>query len=465
MSRKQGRANVDDDGFPDVEPGLPVDSFDPGRDLGDWERLADLAEYDARVLRDARGAGALDAYFRAAVKVKSEGVFRLHELLGAQAKLTDGFRTLEAVAAPDDAGRLDVEDAVASLERRLDGSGELDDARRRRLEAAAAVPEHVEALREQRNLAIWYATAGYESLVRSSLFAAVDDATPEPPGDGVLAAIEARLDETRTAVRGLFRRYYGALATEDWTALEAHARRGSWYPFEVRSDLVELGTTLRRARRHYRESDARGSEGDAVDAARVEVDLHRTARELTLLLASSYRYLFVAGQHDAREERREAVEAALEAGFPSLVRDGLNVEVDDLVEEPAAYDGRLVETDGFVENLRGTSEGGEGTSFDLVDRRHGRRLRVFYPYRDLTWWSLQEGAFVHLNGEFAASSEFADGDPEIQLDVVNVGGNAGESWLDREAHVNASAGVYARYPSHANALWSIELPPTDGGAN
>lgn len=450
---------------------LALDRFDPDRDLGDWEELADLAERDARLLRSHRAAGRWSSYFTKAARMKSEGVFRLHELLGAQAKVNGGFGTVEAVAAPEGAttapGEFDVDDAVERIESRLDGTGEPagsgDGVARRRLEAAANAPAHAGDLREQRNLATWYVTAGYESLFRSSLYAEFEEAAPEPLGDGTLDAVEARLREARDEARDLFRRYYAALASEDWEGLEAHTRRGTWFPFEVRTDLVHLGAALHRARAHHRESDARGSESDAVAVARVEADLHRTTRELTLLLAASYRYLFVARQHDAHEERREAVEAALETGFPSLVRDGLNVDVDDLVAEPGEYDGRFVETEGFVENLRDPSEGGQGTSFDLVDRREDLRLRVFYPYHDLTWWSFRDGAFVHLNGEFAASSEYADGDPELQLDAVNVGGNAGESWLDHVAHAHAGAGVYARYPSQANATWSLELPATNGG--
>lgn len=465
---------------------LPGQRFEFERYVEEWQPLLEHANHDAAEIERLRKEGDWTAMYRKGVKMTAEGTRRLHEHLRSQKRLNTEIQVVEEArdryedegTRPVEDGDVDTEEIVSALKEQVDGEYRSalpdDETLAEWIESpgdagalevphpseSAAATAFADRLREHRNLAIWYVTGGFETLFRADLYREIDGAAPEQRSDAAVEATERFFEEVETEVVGLLQEYYGALAAGDYDRLEGHVWRGTSFPFEVRDELVAVGAMLHRAREYERERSERGHERSAIAFAELQAELHRISRLLTLLLAASYWYLFVARQGDVHEEARAEVETARRTGFESLVVDGLDVDVDDLVESPEEYDGRLVETTGFVENVQYNPGESTGTSFEVVDVRHDCRVRVFSPYRHLRVWALRHGAFVHLNGEFTASSEYADGDPEIELDVVSVGGNSDDSWFD---HVVNELGqdnmdIFSRYPSHTNAIWSLELP-------
>lgn len=456
---------------------LPGQRFEFEAYLEEWSTLVEHAEHDSAEIERLRKRGDWDELYRKSVRMKAEGVRRIHEHLRSQKKLNDGIRAIEEAneraeqfhGEPGSAAEFDPGEVVSALKEQVSGayrSALPDDetleewlgssgqsARNVDASESAETTVFTERLRDHRNLAIWYITAGFETAFRASLYDEIDGASPERRSTAAVEATEAFFEEIRGEAVDLLQDYFGALAAGEFDLLESRAWRGTSFPFEVSEQLVAVGAMLRRGRLHERDQGGSGRE-----FAELEAQLHRLSRLLTLLLAASYRYLFVARQGDLHEEARSEVERARETAFESQIVDGLNVDVDELVENPTEYDGRLVETTGFVENVQYRPDGAPGTRFDVVDGED--RIQVFSPYRHLNVWALREGAFVHLNGKFTASSEHADDDPEIELDVVEAGGHAEESWFDHVVNEfgQNNADVFALYPSHTNAIWSLELP-------
>lgn len=467
----------------------PVERFDPERDLFDVDALLAEGEADVETLRSNRDAGDWESLFRTGREMHARGERRLHILLRAQEKLATEARAIRAYAervegAPDDPPELDeslrtkLADGLRERADSLPGSGSIDiekvaeDVEAGRVTVSesstdplddARMTTHPRLLREQRDLLTWQVCEGYAAMVRARLWESVTAAEPTEHPDRVVADVDDRLAEIRDRVTAVLRTFYADLVREEFDHLESAAHRGAAYPDELVAELGALGRRLREARRWHRQSDSRWSGHRAADVARVEMRLGRTVRLLTFLVAASYRHLFLARQDGAIEECIDAVERARETRFESLVRDGVNADVDDLLESPGEYDGRLVEVEGFAEDVRHVTDDGYGTKFDLVEPGGEARIEVFYPYRNLVDTLLFDGAYVHLNGEFVASCDHVDGGSDIHLDAVNVGENAEESWFDHLASEFTSANLAELYPFHANARWSLETPTGGGG--
>lgn len=463
---------------------LPGDRFDPREDLLVFGDLVTRAIGDALTVVDSRERRRWENHRQASREMVGYGERVLPKLLRAQAGIDDAVREFAELAGSDAAAApvpddLDADRLVEHLRAQvgetlaaaIPGTDHLED----ELESgfrppssfdldpgeSAAATVWADVLETQRHYGIWFVAAGYEELFRAEQFAATEAASPEPVPDAALEAIAARVRQFDAEIADQFRQLYGALVAPDWDRLEARARRALSYPFEVREDLRRFGTTLHGARLERERSDEWHADNRVMAIGRTQAELHEVVWKLTMLLAASYRYLFVARQRPGHPEAVEEVEVARETAFDSLVDEGEPVDLDDLLDEPGAYDGTLVQTGGFVRNLRYDGDA-PGSKFDLVDVWNDRRVRVFLPYRNLGYWSVRDGAYVRPNGTFAASSEHVDGDPEIELDVVSVADNAERSWLDHVAHSLAADGVFDRYPSRVNAYWSLE-PPEDTG--
>lgn len=471
--------------YPLGEEASPVRRLDPQRELIDAKSLADEVPEQAESLREAVRQQDWTRLGAAGREMRSRGDRELHRLLRVQEKLNRASTGTATDAAargePPDPGDINRADVLQRLE--AGGPlGNLVDDPERFVRALAAgdvdspeefsgeVPDATATLlprlhRKLRTVATWYVVVGYDAELKAELFAAQEAVEPDRLSMAALEAIEDDLAELRSSGRRLLGRVQGALIGEEWDRLEECCRRGRSLPVEVVDDLVATGRTLRAGRTFYEQSSERGSENDAVEVARVQVALHRTVKTLETLLAACCEHLVLARQRGRYEESEDAVKRARETHFESLVRDGVNVDLDDLLESPGEYDGRLVETEGFVERLRHVTQDGYGTKFDLVDRYHDVRVVVFYPYRDLTERFFTDGAYAHLNGEFTASSEHEDGDPSIQIDVVNLGENGEESWLDAVVDDLEDDVSFERFPAQGNVLWSLEppRPEPDGG--
>ena len=473
---------------------LPTGRFDPDEDLFSFDDLTSRATSDADAVVESREGGRWEKHRRRGREMICFGRRVLRRLLRTQEKIDD---SVGSVAELDDARcdrsgipeDLTAEELLEHVRAQLgeEVAATVADAERldRELESGPRSPAEFEGdpddstgatlwndvLAAQRGLGIWYVAAGYEESFRADFFAAVDRAEPERGPELSVEAVEREVERLSEEVTDHLQGLYGAVATADWDSVERRARQGIDYPFEVRRDLVRLGETVRRARLARERSDEWHADDDVMEIGRVEADLHEVTWELTMLLAASYRFLFVAGQRAGHPEATAEVEVAREAGFRSQVADGESVPLDDLLETPEAYDGALVATGGYVEDLRYDADA-PGSKFELVDVWNDRRVRVFLPFRNLHYWSIREGAYVRLHGTFAAESEYVDGDPEIELDVVGLGEHADESWLDHVARSLAADDIFDRYPSRTNASWSLEPPAgtdeplmTDGGSS
>lgn len=449
--------------------------FDPGRYLYDIESLRDGAQSDAEELDKLSAAQDWQAVWEAATRMKNRGESRLRQLLRGRTVLNDvelaatDVRSYLSVRTGGDEPRSAAE-VAAELQRLIeDGSrpAVAESVVREFLADEIAIEDEVDLLdstnrggyshtfRYQRDLASWYAVSGYMVRAETALYSTVEHATPIEYSPAVLAAIEDEIDRIRNGTMDLFQDIYVALAGEEWADLEGRAWRATSYPNEVGHDLYAMASTLREGRRFEAEHED-GAAGQAAAFARAEVDLNRTLRLLGTLLGAGYRYLFVARQAGVDEESRDAAAAAREKGFESLVADGVNVDVGDLFGEGEEYDGRLVEVEGFAENVRYDGER-TVTRFELVDRLHDRRVPVYYPYHDLTDWHLRDDAFVRMEGHFNAHSEWADG-PELQVDRVSVAENGEESWFDAVVAELDRSSIFDLYPSGGNLFWSFEPP-------
>lgn len=471
---------------------LPTERFDPGADLLAYDVLASQAKTDADAVVASREGGRWEKHREKGREMIGFGERFLRKLLHTQSKVDDSVRTVAKMndaggdpgAVPDD---LDPNDLIEHLRAQLgdEMAAAIPDAAyfESELESGLRSPSSfdldladsagatlwADLLEAQRNLGIWYVAAGYEELFRADFFAAIDAATPDPRPQAALDAIEREVEQLDGEVTARFQSLYGSIAAADWGRVESRSRQSISYPFEIHDDLVRLGTTLRRARMARDRSDEWHADNDVMEIGQIEARLHEVTWKLTMLLAASYRFLFVARQRTGHPEAEAEVEAARETRFGSLVDRGESVDLDHLLGDPDAYDGALVETGGFVEDLWYDPDA-PGSKFELVDVWNDRRVRVFLPFRNLNHWSIREGAYVRLHGAFAAESEHLDGDPEIELDVVGVGEHADESWLDHVARSLEADDVFDRYPSRTNAYWSLEPPAdettmTDGGSN
>lgn len=454
--------------------------FEPHRYLVDPASYRERAQADSESLHELTHARDWQAVTDAAAGMMDHGTRRLRKLLRGRTAMNDvtaAAADLRTYAALRDHG-----DGTPSRETLVAGLRALNDE-----SARAVVPESTlraldsgdapttdpfdrreddwlasydEVLRHQRDVATWYVAAGYENVARVGLYSVAERVKPVEHRPSDLASFEDELDAIRRETTARFRALHSALAGAAWDDLDAHALRATSYPEEVLVDLLGLAWRLRQGRLYEREVD--GNPGQAADFARAELELHWTLRLLELLLAAGHRLRFVARRGEADETARAAADDAADKRFESLVRDGVNVDLDDLLDAADDYDDRLVEVEGYADDVRFVTGDGSGTKFDLVDRLHDRRVPVFYPYRDLTAWHLYDGAYVRVEATFDADSEWTDG-PELVLDAVNVGENAGESWFDALVNEFHSAGVLELYPSRGNAVWSIELPPESGG--
>lgn len=453
--------------------------FEPRRYLYDTESLRERARSDAEELDELAHARDWQAVYDAATRMKSRGESRLQQLLRGRTVLNgmgQAAGELRAYLSLRDRGEPGGREGVAAELRRLVEDGGppavAESTVRESVLAESSlsdtdvdVPDgtgyaaYADLLRYQRDLAGWHAVSGYVVRAEVTLYAVVEETTPVEYSPAVLAAIEDEIERVRTGAMDLLRDVYGALAGEEWERLEGHARRAASYPDEVVHDLYAVARTLREGRRFEAETEG-GAAGQAAAFARAEMELNRTLRLLGVLLGAGHRFRSVARQAGMDEESREAAEAAREKGFESLVADGVNVDVGDLFDGGGEYDGRLVEVEGFAENVRFDDEQ-VVTRFDLVDRLHDRRVPVYYPYHDLTDWHLRDDAYVRMEGHFDARSE-STGGPELQVDVVSVAENGEDSWFDAVVSDLASANVFDLYPSQGNLFWSFE-PPADGG--
>lgn len=471
---------------------LPADRFDPGADLFAFDDLVPRAIDDAEAIVDYRERGDWEELRRTAEGMIGFGERILRKLLDAQSKLDDSVEEVGRLTdsgaagapAPED---LDVDELVEHLQAQLGESvaAAIPDAEQleEQLESGFRAPASfdvdpaesagatlwTDVLDKQRAIGIWFVVAGYEELFRVDFFAAGEDASPESRPEAALESIGRRIQQYDDEIEDRFQRLYGTLAAADLDRLEASARRSVSYPFEVRDALRRLATDLRMARVERDRSDEWHAGNDVMAIGRLEAELHEVVWKATMLLAASYRYLFVARRRPGHPDVVAEVETACDTRFGSLVAEGEAVDLDDLLDDPDAYDGTVVETAGFVEDLR-YDQDAPGSKFELVDVWNDRRVRAFVPYRNLQYWSIRDGAYVCLNGTFAAESEHADGDPEIELDVVSTAENAERSWQDHVARSLEAADVFDRYPSRINAYWSLESPDgagetllTDGG--
>lgn len=325
---------------------------------------------------------------------------------------------------------------------------------------AIGAEAYAEMLDVQRDLAIWYAVAGYAIFGRAVTYHQLHHAEPNERLSQ-LDRIEGRIEAFQAQAMERFGELYAALVGRSWDRLDAAGLRASAYPISALTDLSWIALALREGRRYEAEVDE--NPGQEAMFASAELELHRTYRLLALLLGAGHQARFTACRAEVEEEPYETARTAADKRFNSLVRDGVNVDIDELAEDPSEFDGRFVEVEGFVDDVRVETGDGYATRFDLVDRLHETRLPVYYGFRNLRQWHLHEGAFARVQGDFVAESEHVEG-PEIEGDIVNVGQNGDESWFDALTSDFASREVYELYPAHANLIWSLE-PPTHGGAH
>lgn len=463
-----------------------VNRFDQDRYLREQTSLVEQAEERAADLRSHRENRDWEALAEAGRALQAEGERWLAELLRGRTAMNEVQESLDRLQVVEDAtpttdadpAELDFEAMAEDLRelRAVSGGDVITESLVQSVEAGEVeigegpadlrsdlrVTGYAEMLREQRQLAIWYATTGFITAVEAALYRTVESAAPTAHSERTREVVEDEMAAVREGATERFRAMYGALAARDWGVLARHARESTAYPVEVWPDLRAVAGTLREGRRYEAEGGAAGQEAAFAGA---ETALHGTVRLLALLLEVGHRFLFVAREGGTDEESREAAAAAVETHFESLVVDGVNVDVDDLLDAADEYDGRLVETEGFAEDVHVVTEDGFGTAFDLVDRLHDRRVAVFYPYRDLTDYLLHEGAYVQLNGEFEAESDALDGEPLVQVDTVSLVENGEESWFDRVAGEYADHNGFELYPGGGNLCWSMEPPRAAGSGS
>lgn len=460
-----------------------VDQFNPARDLFEGG-IGEQASRDAEAVRTARYAGDWEGMVDAGYEMHARGEHRVRKLLRTQQKVVAPTRDRSAPEDDPELPELDEsqrEELAGRFESLLAGplrglvpedaelveelvSGALPTGRE-----PAEVPEGGDGagfsrvLFDQRNYSIWYLASGYRAMAYGTVYAAYADGEAVDHPEEAVEEVAGAIEDIHQRGMDFLQQFYGNLAQADWEGLEASAWRAASYPVERLSDVEVLARMLRQTRRHHRTGDDTGDVARAIEAARLEVDLHECIHLLTLVLCASYKHLVVARQRGRGEEATEAVEAAREKHFHSLVAEGTAVELADLVAEPDRYDGELVAVEGFARDVHLSTSDGYGTKFWLVDERADETMEVFYPFRDLTESHLYEDAYVRLHGEFDAECEYADDPRDVHLDQVRVAEHGEDSWFDALVREFEENDVFELFPSRGKVLWSPELPPDDGG--
>jgi hypothetical protein len=467
-----------------------LDNFDQSMNLLDAQEMVQQAREDAEEVRSLMDKRDWDGFCEKGLRMKNLGDHRIRNLLNGQEKLNQIRVAAQYLAKaeprtssePLELDQNDWKNIAAQLKEKMDGplagiisntEGLLKDLNSGKVPVSEKPIDHLkdsrvtifaEMHKEQRNTAIWYTISGYASMMNAKMYSIVDMAEPKYLSSEALNAIKREIQGVHDTGLDFLKKFYGKLIQESWSGLEDEAWKGASYPEEVFDDLMFLFQRLRRGHVFQMESKKRGHEKKTIDIARVEMMLHRSFRMMMLVLVASRYFLFIARQKGLHEEGGKEVKGALKMHFNSLNRDGVNVRIYNLLKSPKKYDGRFIETEGFIENLHLIhGKGGYGTKFNIVDIQHDHRLEVFLPFRDLVEWFVYDGAFMRVNGDFVASCSDSGGNPDLHLDRINLGENAKKSWFDYIAFKFDKTNIFELYPSQVNAMWSVESPPQEGG--
>lgn len=275
-------------------------------------------------------------------------------------------------------------------------------------------------------------TGFYASVVGRYLARFEGEQIPLPAGMPALVAANVR--GARGFMHGHWQAVQGELAAGNRAALEERLL--------LRRAVCELGVDgsanlLYWAARIYRLAQEDGTLEEQRDAARICLVAARAAREATFDVALTQYLLRMVHLPDDTPVWRQLQDAA-GLRFASRVPNGRDVEIDHLLGDPGAYEGRLVEIKGNLVDVRSwTERGGKWSSALTVQgwRRSSPTIDVVLPYSNLPQSGPMEGAPCAASGTVRVSG---DGEVKLMLDRLSFAELRTESFLDAmQARLNA----------------------------
>lgn len=264
----------------------------------------------------------------------------------------------------------------------------------------------------------------------------------------------AEIEGLRAFCQNYLRAIYGLLQQEAWEQLRVQlgdaARRTA--------PQIEFAGSLAAALYYSLDApyaSAKSPQGRKW-AAQMAVELHQAIRWLLLLHTAAHYLSFPVTLAQAGGADSGLAAAARRLPFELALTDGLNVTVKKLRQSPAAYEGKLVEIEGLVYHIAYQREGQKVNTYMKVgDMAQGQAeepgVTVRAHFQDLMADGLCPGTYVRLSGHCSAVTDWAPGEPALELHHLTLAG--GGSWLNQLVHDVQT--WFKLYPQNANLYWSI----------
>ena len=139
--------------------------------------------------------------------------------------------------------------------------------------------------------------------------------------------------------------------------------------------------------------------------------------------------------------------------YKSMIPNGKDVSISSIIDNSRKYGKRLVEVEGFVQNLKSKILKNRSKSeFELVEPWLKNKIRVYTPSSNLARLGLLNGTFCRINC-------FVRGDkkgPKLLIDKVELSKLSKKSWPDYI--LDRVSDYYSYHPEEINMEWTLGAP-------
>jgi len=246
--------------------------------------------------------------------------------------------------------------------------------------------------------------------------------------------------------------FYNSLVGERWTKLKQECSMAREYLEEIKFKLAQLVVKQELYLEHLLKT-RKVSKRDLKKINRQNLNASTLFRKLLLLYASANLFSFIADQQGMQNEGKLEAKKAKKLRYKSMIPNGKDVSISSIIDNPRKYGKRLVEVEGFVQNLKSKILKNRSKSeFELVEPWLKNKIRVYTSSLNLVRLGL-------LNGKYCRLNCFVRGDkkgPKLLIDRIELSKLSKKSWsnylLDRISN------YYSYHPEEVNMEWTLGVP-------
>lgn len=246
--------------------------------------------------------------------------------------------------------------------------------------------------------------------------------------------------------------FYTSLVGKRWTKLKQECSTAREYLEEIKFKLAQLVVKQELYLEHLLKT-RKVSKRDLKKINRQNLNASTLFRKLLLLYASANLFSFIANQQGRLNEGELEAKKAKRQRHKSMIPNGKDVSISSIIDNPRKYGKRLVEVEGFVQNLESKILKNRSKSkFELVESWLKNKIRVYTPSLNLARLGLLNGKYCRLNC-FVKNDKKG---PKLLIDRIELSKLSKKSWSDYL--LDRVSNYYSYHPEEVNMKWTLGAP-------